>query len=207
MGRIAVTPLGVYVAAGMLCLMGCASAPPSEELGEVAEAFGTSSCRTAAPDREFGGTIPVFSSPQTYRTCVRGYVVDLVDTARASAARAYWGDSAPTTQAACERTWGAAILYREEGGTWFDLSGVLETYGRWLGSGQCSTPHFDLMGFPLQAGQDYRLAVTMRPTHGSAQTRVMTISSYPVSTGGTGGVGPRPVGGGGGGGGTGSNGP
>lgn len=185
-GRFGVTRFGVHVATGVLCMMGCASTPPREDIDEVAQAFGVSSCSTATADQVFTGFIPSFVTPQTYNTCFRGYVVDVLGTRERATVAISWRDAVPTTQAACEKTWGAFIFYRKVGDTWVDQTGVAEGYGIWVNAARpfCSPPRFEL---GVEANQNYRVAATMRPRYGSSELRAIGYD-WAGGSGGGGGI-------------------
>jgi hypothetical protein len=157
-----------------------------DNLGELSQAFGSSSCGTALADRLYAQDIanPPAFSPTTYNTCYKGYVVDVefLNAAYAgtlSSLDVSWNGAPPQTQAACEAAWGAAIYYKKIGGVWVDQTGLVQNYGFWDGSfGFCLTPVVSSDGLlDLEAGATYRIAGTMRPSYGSSTTVSMKVET------------------------------
>jgi hypothetical protein len=183
----------VILVSFLISLTGC-SATPDEDMGALSQAFGASSCGTAAADQTFTGHIsPAHTSPSTYSTCFRGYVVDVNNLELAYTGlgggggwdahiAASWAGAVPTTQASCESAWGAAIFYKKVGSSWVAQTGQLEAFGIWHPAGVfvawCETPALSTLGeFTLSAGDSYRVAATMRTSYGGATLRAVEIET------------------------------
>jgi hypothetical protein len=169
-------------------LSGCSGALPEDEnLDAVSQAFGSSSCGSAAADQTFTGKIdPTAVSPSTYNTCYKGYVVDVNNLATAYTGpgggggydahlSASWQGSVPTTQAACEAAWARAIFYKNVGGAWVDQTGNIDSYGTWYGGIiGCQPPEVTTLGaLTLVSGASYRIAATMRTSYAGSNLRAV----------------------------------
>jgi hypothetical protein len=169
--------------AWLLGVGGCAGPTPQENFDSLNEPFGSVSCASATADDVRTGSITALETPSTYNTCFRGYVVDLNNVSGPGSVRVAWDDSPPPSRA-CERTWGAAILYKKVSGAWVDQTGVLQDYGIWQ-SPTCFTPRIQTSSI-LTVGESYRIAVTMRDVYGGS-TRAAQIDT--ILGGGHGGSG------------------
>ena len=168
-------------------LSGCSGALPEDEnLDAVSQAFGSSSCGSAAADQTFSGQIdPMVVSPSTYNTCYKGYVVDVNNlsaryTGFGSGGGYHahfsvtWQGTIPTTQAACEAAWSRAIFYEKVGGAWVDQTGNIDAYGTWLGIFGCQPPDVTTLGaLTPVSGASYRIAATMRTSYAGSNLRAM----------------------------------
>lgn len=186
--RFAVVGLAVVAA-------GCSGATPEEEgVESVHQPFGSSSCGTAAANHSVSGAVdPKHISPSSYNTCYRGYVVDINNLSSSytglgggggwnSHISVTWEGAIPTTQAACESAWGAAVFYKLVGGAWVDQTGQIDVYGIWHPPGGltawCEVPEISTLGgVTLAAGASYRVAATMRSSYGSATLRPIGVKN------------------------------
>lgn len=174
--------LVLSLAVGLLAMTGCSgeSAVSEENVASVEQAFGSSSCGTAAADQTFTSSINLasgYTSPSSYNTCYRGYVVDVnaLSSLYDWYLRARWAGPELTTQASCEQAWGSAIFYKKVNGVWVDQSGVVQAYGQWFPAAggliaHCEPPD---LGFTPQAGADWRIAATMRTQYGGSTLRAI----------------------------------
>lgn len=181
-------------AAQSLLASGCSSATAEDELASVSQAFGSSSCGTVAANYSAIGAVdPLHTSPSSYNTCYRGYVVD-VDNLSSSYTgpglgggqdahiEVSWAGSVPTTQASCESAWGAAYFYKWVGGAWVDQTGRIDSYGVWHPpsglAGWCDPPEIDTLGtVTMVAGESYRVAATMRTSYAGSSLRAIGVKN------------------------------
>lgn len=155
----------------------------SEKIGSIQAAMSESSCALATADQRVVGKVdPRVVSPSSYDNCDKAYVVEIADLAPDYAGEGIvtdgrisvsWGDTPITSQAVCEASQVAAILYDWEvggvsnipgGGTvfgpaegWVVLQ-VTSQYGQWLGS-SC---RLEINFTDLVVGKGYRVAATAR---------------------------------------------
>jgi hypothetical protein len=165
---------------------GCGGLPPGEaDQGAIATpAWSVASCGNAQANAAFTGHygtvvggVPTFTSPRTYNTCFKSYVVDLhnLDSAYAGLGAGGggnamlsvgWGEAVPTNQADCEAAIAGAIFYKFSNNAWVPLTGQLATSGSWSpdpfsGVYRCIPPSVTYS--PLTAGTTYRAAGVARP--------------------------------------------
>jgi hypothetical protein len=180
--------------ASVLGLAGCSGPDDGmaneENLGESAQAFGSASCAAATANQVFSGFIPLAgaTSPTTYNTCLKGYVVDVLSlspeysgsgTLEDANLNAYWTGLEPQTQAACEASWGRAIFYQKVDDSWVAVTGDVDSYGVWEpGLGYCRAPYLTSAGhIGLHANISYRMAATMRTAYAGSTTHSMTFQT------------------------------
>lgn len=150
------------------------AAEAAEDVGSIDQAFSTAECAS------LGASITVSGgfwneSPRSYNKCFKGFIADLTDYAGNNYYNAgttvEWNDTLPTTQAACEATWMAAIIYETtpSGNVGLDIRNSNGVWSQWFGNGAfyCAGPsvRFDDL---LQPGGNYRVAVTARTAQTSA---------------------------------------
>ncbi|WP_437482005.1 hypothetical protein WME75_39990 [Sorangium sp. So ce1014] len=176
----------VSVCMSGLVLSGClgsAEGEVSEEaLGEAEQAIGAE-CAGATATATFNGWAD-WVSVQTYDTtsCYKGVVVDVnnIDApGGVSLVDAYWADSIPTTQAACEDSWIQMDVFERVSGNWvYQFS--LEDNGTWnAGQGTCQKP---VVGTGVTPGHTFRFSMTARTFEGStAPTRKVGMYTYGIS--------------------------
>lgn len=193
------TDLYLSLLVSLLAITACGGenvAAGEEDVGSAEQAFGSSSCGTAAANYATTGFIdPAHVSPSSYNTCYRGYVVDIGNLSASyvgpgigdgsdAQIRAWWGAAAPTTQSSCEAAWGSAIFYKKVGSTWVDQTGPIDRYGTWHPAGMfnayCDPPNISSLygGLTLAAGASYRVAATMRTAYGGATLRSISIENF-----------------------------
>jgi hypothetical protein len=200
--RLTTTILPALLAGAALTTAGCGGPQDAApETDSTSAAWSVSSCGTAGHDANFTGhigtivdTLPTFTSPQTYNTCFKSYVVDVhgVESAYAgigaggggnSAIVASWGEATPTNQTDCENAITGAIFYKWNGSAWVALTGQLLSSGTWgpdpfSGVPRCFPPGVSLS--PITAGTTYRIAATARSFDSSdAPTRRVTFQNIP----------------------------
>jgi alpha-tubulin suppressor-like RCC1 family protein len=160
------------------------------DVEEIRLPYSVSSCATAPADIWFNSPVGNHinlgvTSPQSYDTCTKAYVVDLFNVAQSAAGgyvSAVWADTLPGTQASCEDTEGGAIFYKRVGSQWVPITGQSISRGLWeptsrLAVNPCRTPA--AMFGPLEAGASYRIAATMRRISGGNPTRQLTVKTFP----------------------------
>jgi len=198
-------------AATFLALGACSSV---EDVSSVEQPFGWKSCGTATANATFSGGLPVVgiggsggafppayshTSPSSYNTCIKGYVVDVNNLTNAHTSptsdgspaqfRVFWsapfggggttGTDELGTQTACENAWGSAVFYKKVGSDWSAQGSTLEANGTWA-SGRCTPPSISSQSvLTLAAGDSYRIAGTMRTVSGGSIVRRITFSETP----------------------------
>jgi hypothetical protein len=189
--------LGIATALASVGLAGCGPQGVGENgaSGSTEQAWSSASCGAVVAAASRTGQIdPALTSPQTYNQCTKSYVVDLNNLSADYAGNgagggppatiyASWGDTLPTTQAACEDLEGGAIFYKKVGSSWVDQTGQLYSTGTWIPAGffaaHCEPPGASFSG--LVAGTSYRIAGTMRQQSGTNPTRkVSFLTTKPV---------------------------
>lgn len=151
-----------------------------ENTGHIMQPFSVSSCASATADatNSFG---LYQTSPSSYDTCYKGYVVDLLDFSGNSYWNAgtyvTWAAAHATNQADCEDEWMRVILYDKSGSTYTHID-TIDANGSWfVGSCQLGIVITDY----LEQGEDYRIAVTARPEHSSsAPVRAVHLQSHRI---------------------------
>jgi hypothetical protein len=165
-------------------VLGCSAEPlPAEDVGSSQQAFSTAECASLGANATQSDGF-WHESPRTYNKCYKGYIVDLLNYAGNDywnvGSRVEWNDTVPTTQAACEALWMAAIIYETtpSGNVGLDIrnsNGVWTQIAGWQPF--CIGPGVDV-GDIMQAGGNYRVAVSARTSQSSsAPTRSVFFSS------------------------------
>jgi hypothetical protein len=197
--RRSAPPLAVMLAAGLAGVAGCAGEPAEEPTDEAVSversAFSIASCAEANPN--FNMTHPwstgwpndvTHTSPATYNTCYKGYVVDvfhneaslgLPEDGWRKQVTVTWGGPIPLTQAGCENLEGSAILYDYDdfGPPDWILPQQQRAVGRWVRVDNqfwtCSIPRMTFTAYPAFKT---RVAATMRYISGSNPTASVKIA-------------------------------
>lgn len=150
----------------------------------VESAFSQSDCADGQANATRTGLFGI-TTPQTYNTCYKGYVIDANDYewsgCDGSGVYAEWEDTVPTTKAECEGSHIRMIVYttKKADGTWDTASAIDQRlYGDWWAateefSASCNMPR---LYQPMTRGNDYRIAVTARNTANS--TRKVMVHGY-----------------------------
>jgi len=172
--------LGLLGALAGACSAGAGSDQEPVTIDE--SAFSQTSCAGVTANHSFTGDIdPGFTTPQTYNTCTKGYVIDITSYASAYTGQgsggcsdaileADYGDSV-LSQTDCPNYEVRAILYHRVSGSWVVVADQ-DVFGTWI-FGSCALG----TGFTgMIAGDDYRIAVTSRAPDTS--TRKVTVTSF-----------------------------
>lgn len=178
--------VAVIVATGFIGCAGGAAPDSGEKIGEALQEWSTESCAAAVANEAFDGAIPPLTSPATYDTCQKNYVVDLRDLlpiatpgtgGSASTLELKWGspNSPITPQEACEKSWvGGTLFYKSQNDGWLAQGGQVIDHGDSVGL-DCVGRKV-LLG-PLAPGGTYRLVATARTA--SDATRKISIRTLP----------------------------
>jgi len=190
----------VLAAASVLIAAGCGAetdVPDNDDAVSVrTSAFGES-CGDAPGGLQFDGGANVFIYPYSEGGCYKGVRVTITNYSSAylgdgaipggtdviwADARAQGGPGLPTSEAACNRLWTAAYLYRFSGAGWLTKS-YKESRGYWHSAGgDCWPPKVSFTSDEIFAGSTYRFAVTARmdATSGAAIAGVKVVSHRPT---------------------------
>lgn len=154
------------------------------EFGDIESAFSQSDCASETADTTRTGYFYI-TTPQTYNTCYKGYVIDANDYkwngCDGEGLYTEWADAIPTTQAACEGSHVRMIVYtkKKADGTWETASAIDQRqYGVWSPADDefaafCNIPRLYQR---MTLGADYRIAVTAR--NSSNSTRKVSVHGY-----------------------------
>jgi hypothetical protein len=125
------------------------------------------------------------TSPQTYNTCFKGYVVDiwhmdgqegLPDFNWVKEVKVTWAGPGATTRAECEDMEGAAILYDNSAAGWVH-PWTQSVQGKWVRTlGAFWTCTWPSMTFSIPRVWATRVAATMRLASGSNPTVPVKVS-------------------------------
>jgi hypothetical protein len=161
--------------------LGCSEAAPShaelESTATVVQPYSTAACATASDDATLVGEAGTIVSPQTYNTCTKSFVVDIVDSSARGLA-VLWQDAWPGTASAClsDLEMHAKLYVKNSSGSWVLSSEQSVVKGIWEPlSAICFVPH---ISFDLQAlnKTEFRVAATARRIANGNPTRKLGIT-------------------------------
>jgi hypothetical protein len=195
--------LRTLAAASALVAVGCGSevagSPDGEEaVMSTSAGIGEAACADAPGGLQFDGGANVFVYPYSDASCYKAMRVTIVDYSSEylgpgdvpggtdvswADAHRQGGPALPTTQAACEKLWVRADLYRLSGAGWLTVASK-SSRGVWSGGCQAPTVSFtekvSSTEGELYAGTTYRIAGTARMDRTSgAQIAGITFVSHP----------------------------
>lgn len=170
---------------------------------QIQQNFAVSSCASADANKTFTADIdPGHTSPRSYNTCTKGYVVDLNDIHEdyvrygiggGGRAKIHISTADSGNKAACESTDLRVVVYTKKIGVdnWSTASGVVDTgtkSGVWYSDSGANPNTGDIVlqdycslsysFVGMTAGADYRFAITSRS---SGNTRKVNIWTQPAT--------------------------
>lgn len=173
---------------------GDALAAEDVEFDEIGAAFSADSCKNADYDKKYYNALS-HTSPRSYNTCYKGYVVELHNIDRKYVRKGTgtngevnisWGDTKPT-KAQCANTELAVYVYKRVNGAWKLQGGEHTRTGYWVdpptdglkaGPLECSGLEVSLPGLEEEA--DYRFAATARLKGETRKVKFKTVEAEDI---------------------------